>query len=59
MLTANMEKRRDLWMRRFVGKIIDYLMQGGDHANARLNMIEIGIPPDVQRRVLHGLATRR
>ncbi|HRQ57589.1 MAG TPA: hypothetical protein PLN31_09225 [Azoarcus taiwanensis] len=52
------DQRIDLVMRQFVGQIIEYLMLGGDHANARLNMTERGVPHEVQRRVLEGNATR-
>lgn len=43
-------------MRQYVGKIIDYLARGGDHANAKMNMTERGIPLHVQQRVLEGTA---
>jgi hypothetical protein len=56
---ASQENRRiDLAMRLYVGKIIDYLQSGGDHANARLNMTERSVPPEVQQRVIDGKATR-
>lgn len=55
---AGPEKRLDLVTREFVGKIIAYLEDGGDRANARMNMIERGVPSEVQRRVLEGEATR-
>ena len=58
MLHDRPDQRIDLVMRQFVGQIIDYLMRGGDHANALLNMSERGVPLDVQRRVLEGNATR-
>ena len=49
--------RIDLAMRQFIGDILRYLADGGDHANARMNMIERGVPLDVQQRVLDGKAT--
>ncbi|MGL1833814.1 hypothetical protein ACKVEX_09420 [Rhodocyclaceae bacterium SMB388] len=52
------DQRIDFAMRQFVGKIIDYLMAGGDHANAMMNMTERGVPHEVQRRVIEGNATR-
>ena len=58
MLHDRPDQRVDLVMRQFVGQIIEYLMRGGDHANALLNMSERGVPQDVQRRVLKGNATR-
>lgn len=48
--------RIDFMLRRFVSDIIQYLSNGGDHANALMNMIERGVPPEVQRRVLEGRA---
>lgn len=50
------EMRVDLVLRQFVGEIIRYLASGGDHANARMNMIERGVPSHVQQRVLEGRA---
>lgn len=58
MLHDRPDQRIDLVMRQFVGQIIEYLMRGGDHANALLNMSERGVPQEVQRRVLGGNATR-
>lgn len=58
MLHDRPDQRVDIVMRQFVGQIIDYLMSGGDHANALLNMNERGVPQEVQRRVLEGNATR-
>lgn len=52
------DKRVDFEMREFVSKVIDYLHQGGDHANARMNMAEHSVPSHVQMRVLAGRATR-
>ena len=46
-------------MRAFIGKIIDYLRAGGDHANAMMNMSERGVPLHVQRRVVDGNAVPR
>ncbi|HRP76600.1 MAG TPA: hypothetical protein PK725_09725 [Rhodocyclaceae bacterium] len=48
--------RIDLAMRQYVRRIIEYLAQGGDIANARMNMIENGVPAHVQARVLEGKA---
>lgn len=48
--------RIDLAMRQYVRRIIEYLAQGGDIANARMNMIENGVPSHVQARVLEGKA---
>ncbi len=56
---AGPDLRVDLALREFIGKVIRYLQQGGDHANAKMNMIERGVPPDVQRRVLSGNAVPR
>ena len=53
----NGEHRIDLAMRQYVGKVIEYLRQGGDHANAMMNMSEHGVPLDVQKRVIEGNAT--
>jgi len=50
------DMRIDFMLRRFVSDIIQYLSNGGDHANALMNMIERGVPPEVQRRVLEGRA---
>lgn len=58
MNTSRLDQRVDLAMRQFVGKIIEYLMEGGDHANAMMNMSERGVPYPVQRRVIEGNATR-
>lgn len=55
---ASRDKRMDLLTRRFVSQIIEYLMEGGDHANARLNMTEHGVPGNIQKRVINGLASR-
>jgi len=52
------DQRVDLTMRQFVGSIIEYLVRGGDHANALMNMAERDVPKDVQRRVIEGNATR-
>jgi len=51
------DRRIDLALREFVGKVIRYLKEGGDHANALMNMTEHGVPNEVQRRVLSGRAT--
>lgn len=59
MAYSGPEQRIDLEMREFVGKIIAYLEGGGDHANARMNMTERGVPAEVQHRVLNGQAARR
>lgn len=57
MTTINHQDMRiDLVLRRFVSDIIHYLSNGGDHANALMNMIERGVPPEVQQRVLEGRA---
>ena len=53
------DMRVDLALREFIGKVITYLREGGDHANALMNMIERGVPAEVQRRVLNGRATPR
>jgi hypothetical protein len=53
------DRRIDLALREFVGKVIRYLKEGGDHANALMNMTEHGVPAEVQRRVLSGRATQR
>ena len=53
------DQRVDLAMRAFIGKIIDYLRAGGDHANAMMNMSERGVPLHVQRRVVDGNAVPR
>ena len=53
------ERRVDLALREFIGKVIRYLKEGGDHANALMNMTEHGVPNEVQRRVLSGRATQR
>lgn len=58
MVHEQLNQRVDLTMRQFVGSIIEYLTQGGDHANALMNMAERGVPQDVQRRVIAGNATR-
>ena len=50
------EQRLDWSMRRFVSDVIQYLRHGGDHANARMNMTERGVPFAVQSRVLEGTA---
>ncbi len=59
MRNSRPDQRVDLAMRQFVGKIIEYLMEGGDHANAMMNMAERGVPYTVQRRVIEGNATRQ
>lgn len=59
MAYVGSEQRIDLLMREFVGKVIAYLEDGGDHANAKMNMTERGVPAEVQRRVLNGQAARR
>ncbi|NMG73195.1 hypothetical protein [Aromatoleum diolicum] len=46
------EMRVDWVMRQYVETIIQYLAKGGDHANARMNMTERGVPVHVQRRVM-------
>jgi len=51
--------RVDLALREFIGKVIRYLREGGDRANALMNMIERGVPAEVQRRVLEGRAAPR
>lgn len=58
MNSTRPDQRIDFAMRQFVGKIIEYLMAGGDHANAMMNMTERGVPYEVQRRVIEGNATR-
>jgi hypothetical protein len=50
------DMRVDWAMRQYVGKIIEYLVKGGDRANARMNMVERGVPEQVQHRVLEGQA---
>lgn len=50
------DSRVDLLMRQFVAEIIRYISGGGDHANARMNMNERGVPHEVQRRVMDGRA---
>ncbi len=57
MTFSGRDLRIDLAMREYVRRIIEYLAQGGDHANARMNMIENGVPEHVQARVLQGKAT--
>jgi hypothetical protein len=54
MAQAREDRRIDLAMRQYVGEILRYLASGGDHANARMNMNERGVPPEVQRRVIDG-----
>ncbi len=56
MTYSGQDLRLDYAMRDYVAKIIEYLSQGGDHANARMNMIENGVPAPVQARVLEGKA---
>jgi hypothetical protein len=56
MAPGGFELRVDWPMRQYVGKIIEYLARGGDHANAKMNMTERGIPVHVQHRVLEGNA---
>lgn len=51
------DMRVDWLMRQYVGKIIEYLARGGDHANAKMNMTERGVPTHVQERVLEGSAS--
>ncbi len=59
MKTVSYEEQRLDWsMRRFVSDVIQYLQHGGDHANARMNMTERGVPFAVQSRVIDGLAVR-
>lgn len=57
MAQAGVEMRVDWLMRQYVGEIIEYLARGGDHANAKMNMTERGVPAQVQDRVLRGKAT--
>lgn len=57
MAHAGLDMRVDWLMRQYVGEIIEYLARGGDHANAKMNMIERGVPALVQDRVLQGKAT--
>lgn len=57
MAYVGLEMRVDWVMRQYVGTIIQYLAQGGDHANAQMNMTERGVPVHVQRRVLEGSAS--
>ena len=52
MAYGGIEMRVDWVMRQYVETIIQYLAQGGDHANARMNMTERGVPVHVQRRVM-------
>ncbi|HRP97582.1 MAG TPA: hypothetical protein PL143_15175 [Rhodocyclaceae bacterium] len=54
MARAEGERRIDLAMRQYVAEILRYLAQGGDHANARMNMTERGVPAEVQQRVIDG-----
>lgn len=54
---SGIEMRVDWVMRQYVGTIIEYLAEGGDHANAQMNMTEHGVPQSVQHRVLEGRAT--
>jgi len=56
MTYGGQEMRVDWAMRQYVGKIIDFLARGGDHANAKMNMTERGVPLHVQQRVLEGTA---
>jgi len=57
MAYVGLEMRVDWLMRQYVGEIIEYLARGGDHANAKMNMTERGVPVSVQERVLQGKAT--
>lgn len=57
MIHPGVELRNDWALRQYVGSIIAYLMRGGDRANARMNMNERGVPPDVQKRILEGRAS--
>ncbi len=50
------ERRVDWAMRQYVETIVQYLAMGGDHANARMNMTERGVPTSVQLRVLERFA---
>lgn len=56
MTFGGQEMRVDWAMRQYVGKIIEFLARGGDHANAKMNMTERGVPLHVQERVLKGAA---
>ncbi len=47
-----MEQRVDWAMRQYVDRIVEYLLHGGDRANAGMNMLEYGVPLHVQRRIL-------
>ncbi|WP_246264300.1 hypothetical protein [Aromatoleum toluvorans] len=50
------EQRTDWVMRQYVETIIQYLVLGGDSANAQMNMTEHGVPVHVQGRVLDAYA---
>lgn len=50
------EQRVDWAMRHYVDKITEYLAQGGEPANARMNMTERGVPFHVQQRMLERFA---
>lgn len=58
MMRDQIDRRLDHALREYVNEIIVYLDKGGEPANARMNMIEHGVPPEVQSRVIEGKASR-
>lgn len=57
MMRDQLDRRLDHAMREYVNQIIVYLQEGGEPANARMNMMEHGVPPEVQMRVIEGKAS--